>query len=108
MAKYELLKSEKNKEVLKDNDGYLYWKKLVLMETRSQNALVEWLLLAITPRYVNFSMDLAEEEPKKIAQAGGGTRLAYHCADAPLNPMVETFMIRYRGKENHFDVVEIN
>uniref|UniRef100_A0A915DXZ0 FLYWCH-type domain-containing protein n=1 Tax=Ditylenchus dipsaci TaxID=166011 RepID=A0A915DXZ0_9BILA len=25
MAKYELLKSEKNKEVLKDNDGYLYW-----------------------------------------------------------------------------------
>uniref|UniRef100_A0A915EBM5 OTU domain-containing protein n=1 Tax=Ditylenchus dipsaci TaxID=166011 RepID=A0A915EBM5_9BILA len=63
---------------------------------------------AITPRYVNFSMDLAEEEPKKITQSGGGTRLAYQCTDAPLNPMVETFMIRYQDKLKHFDVVETN
>uniref|UniRef100_A0A915EG23 FLYWCH-type domain-containing protein n=1 Tax=Ditylenchus dipsaci TaxID=166011 RepID=A0A915EG23_9BILA len=29
MAKYELLKSEKNKEMLKDSDGHLYWKKML-------------------------------------------------------------------------------
>uniref|UniRef100_A0A915DZW0 Uncharacterized protein n=1 Tax=Ditylenchus dipsaci TaxID=166011 RepID=A0A915DZW0_9BILA len=29
MAKYELLKSEKNKEMLKDSDGQLYWKKML-------------------------------------------------------------------------------
>uniref|UniRef100_A0A915DC04 Uncharacterized protein n=1 Tax=Ditylenchus dipsaci TaxID=166011 RepID=A0A915DC04_9BILA len=173
MAEYELLKSEKNKEMLKDKHGHLYWKvnKQVLMETKGQNAavkygncfyrsislliyatqntwglvrseLMQFLLLnqdmhglasskilkgmlrpwttklysvnfvlyqpAITPRYVNFSMDLAEEKPKKIKQAGGGTRFAYHCANAPPNPMVETFMIRYQEKEKHFDVVENN
>uniref|UniRef100_A0A915DNZ1 Uncharacterized protein n=1 Tax=Ditylenchus dipsaci TaxID=166011 RepID=A0A915DNZ1_9BILA len=49
MAKYELLKSEKNKEMLKDSDGHLYWKKIWLLGREQKDENYNWDLHTIFP-----------------------------------------------------------